>query len=42
MKKIFYTAPELSAYEVVTERGYDNSAGVGLPGFGTDVDDEAW
>ncbi len=41
MKKLFYTAPEVMAYEVVAERGYENSTSFGLPEFGTDTDDWA-
>ena len=41
MKKIIYTAPEVMAYEVVAERGYENSASLGLPGFGTE-DPDTW
>ena len=40
MKKIYF-APEVMAYEVVAERGYENSASFGLPGFGTE-DPDTW
>ena len=44
MKKIMlsYTAPEITKYEVVAERGYqasDEGPGFGLPGYGTDTDE---
>ena len=38
MKKIFYQAPEVSAFEVVAERGYENSTSFGIPDLGTDED----
>jgi len=41
MKKLFYTAPEVMAYEVAAERGYENSTSFGLPDYGTDTDDWA-
>jgi len=40
MKKI-YIVPEVIAYEVVAERGYENSTSFGLPDYGTDTDDWA-
>ena len=40
MKKIYF-APEVMAYEVVAERGYENSTSFGLPGFGTE-DPDTW
>ena len=42
MKKIIYTAPEVMAYEVVAERGYQASASFGLDGFGTETDTTEW
>ena len=42
MKKTFYTAPEVMAYEVVAERGYQASASFGLDGFGTVTDETSW
>ena len=41
MKKIFYTAPEVLVFEVVAERGYENSTSFGIPDLGTDTDDWA-
>ena len=41
MKKIFYSAPEVSVFEVVAERGYENSTSFGIPDLGTDTDDWA-
>ena len=38
MKKILYTAPEVSVFEVVAERGYENSTSFGIPDLGTDED----
>ncbi len=42
MKKIFYTAPEVMAYEVAAERGYQASTGFSLGDFGSEKDDTAW
>ena len=44
MKKIFlsYTAPEVKAFEVVAERGYQASVegpGFNIPGYGTETDE---
>ena len=41
MKKIFYSAPEVSVFEVVAERGYENSTSFNIPGMGTYDDDWA-
>ena len=41
MKKTIYITPEIMAYEVVAERGYENSTSFGLPEFGSDTDDWA-
>ena len=38
MKKIFYQTPEVSVFEVVAERGYENSTSFGIPDLGTDED----
>ena len=41
MKKRYF-APEIMAYEVVAERGYQASAegpGFGIPGYGTESDE---
>ena len=40
MKKNYIT-PEVSMFEVVAERGYENSTSFGAPDFGTDTDDWA-
>ncbi len=40
MKKI-YIVPEIMLYDVVAERGYENSTSFGLPDYGTDTDDWA-
>ena len=42
MKKTIYTAPEVMAYEVAAERGYQASASFGLDGFGTVTDETSW
>ena len=34
-----YSAPEVSVFEVVAERGYSVSTGTTLPGFGSEEDD---
>ena len=45
MKKnimLSYSAPEVEVFDVVAERGYQNSVeypGFGIPGFGTETDD---
>ena len=45
MKKnimLSYSAPEIEVFDVVAERGYQNSVeypGFGIPGFGTETDD---
>ena len=41
MKKTLYTTPEVSVFEVVAERGYENSTSFNIPGMGTDDDDWA-
>ena len=38
MKKIFYQTPEVLVFEVVAERGYENSTSFGIPDLGTDED----
>ena len=38
MKKNYIT-PEVSIFEVVAERGYENSTSFTIPGMGTDDDD---
>ena len=40
MKKNYMT-PEVSVFEVVAERGYENSTSFGIPDLGTDTDDWA-
>ena len=40
MKKNYIT-PEVSIFEVVAERGYENSTSFGIPDLGTDTDDWA-
>jgi len=40
MKKTIYTVPEIMAYEVAAERGYQASASFGLDGFGTETPDD--
>ena len=35
-----YIVPEVMAYEVAAERGYENSTSFGLPGFGTEDPDD--
>ena len=45
MKKIIYTAPEVMAYEVAAERGYQVSGGNGgyeLPGLPAEKDETSW
>jgi len=45
MKKLFYTAPEVMAYEVAAERGYQVSGGNGgyeLPGLPAEKDETSW
>ena len=37
MKKNYIT-PEVSVFEVVAERGYENSTSFGIPDLGTDED----
>ena len=37
MKKNYIT-PEVSVFEVVAERGYENSTSFGIPDLGTDPD----
>ena len=37
MKKNYIT-PEVSIFEVVAERGYENSTSFGIPDLGTDED----
>ena len=37
MKKSYIT-PEVSVFEVVAERGYENSTSFNIPGMGTDED----
>ena len=45
MKKnimLSYSAPEVVVFDVVAERGYQNSVeypGFGIPGFGTETDE---
>ena len=41
MKKTIYITPEVMVYEVVAERGYENSTSFGLPEFGVEGDDWA-
>ena len=38
MKKKNYITPEVSVFEVVAERGYENSTSFNIPGMGTDED----
>ena len=40
MKKNYIT-PEVSMFEVVAERGYENSTSFNIPGMGTNDDDWA-
>ena len=42
MKKTIYAAPEVMAYEIAAERGYQSSASFGLDGFGTETDETSW
>ena len=42
MKKTIYTAPEVMAYEIAAERGYENSTSFGLPEFGVETDETSW
>ena len=45
MKKTIYTAPEVMAYEIAAERGYQVSGGNGgyeLPGFGSEKEEAGW
>ena len=37
-----YIVPEVMAYEVAAERGYQSSASFGLDGFGTETDSTEW
>ena len=41
MKKTLYTTPEVLVFEVVAERGYENSTSFSIPDLGTDTDDWA-
>ena len=41
MKKNYIT-PEILAYNVAAERGYQASASFGLDGFGTEKDETSW
>ena len=41
MKKTLYITPEVLVYDVVAERGYENSTSFGLPEFGAEADDWA-
>ena len=41
MKKTIYTAPEVMAYEVVAERGYQAS-NLELPGLPAEKDETSW
>lgn len=40
MKKRLYITPEIMAYEVAAEHGYQSSASFGLDGFGTETPDD--